>query len=73
MYLLSVRNIPAEYRFVGYIPTEELTAPAAKLKTWFIQDCVLPVHGFPQLLMYRLKIRSALSATESDAGGYSKF
>lgn len=72
MYLLSVRNIPAEYRFVGCIPTE-LTAPAAKLKTWFVQDCVLPMHGFPQILMYRLKIRSPLSATESDAGGYSKF
>jgi len=40
MYLLSVRYTPAEYRYVGYIPTEEHSPPAVELKTWLAQDCI---------------------------------
>lgn len=55
MYLLSVRYTPNEYRYVGYIPTEERSPPAVELKTWLEQDYALSNHGFPQLLMYHLK------------------
>lgn len=56
MYLLSLRYSPNEYRYVGYIPTEEhAPPPTIKLKTWLAQDYILSVPDFPQLLMYHLK------------------